>query len=76
MNDIMGTYIQAWFTKGFSGMRKSLEAMGYQTGLTLYGAPYDWRKTAPANGIKNSLIELLLYADLDAGQKISSKNCP
>lgn len=51
VNNLLSTPMQMQFTKGYSVMKDALEHMGYQVGLTLYAAPYDWRKTTVANGI-------------------------
>jgi len=58
-NNILDGGIQLDKTRGYLAMKDALVSMGYQVGLTLYGAPYDWRKTTVANGIGKTLNDTI-----------------
>mmetsp|Transcript_7536 Transcript_7536/g.6835 ORF Transcript_7536/g.6835 Transcript_7536/m.6835 type:complete len:416 (+) Transcript_7536:702-1949(+) len=51
--------IQYSTTYGWIEVRKDLEELGYQVGLTLYAVPYDWRKTTMANRAGDYIVDTL-----------------
>ena len=53
INDIIPAPYQTLYSKGFESVQTALTKMGYQTGLSLYSTPYDWRKTTLANGVSD-----------------------
>jgi len=53
--NLLPIFYQNQMTKGFYDLSVKLALMGYQKGLTLFAAPYDWRKTTLANRIALAL---------------------
>jgi len=55
--NLLDSSFQVAESRDYLYMKNALIAMGYQVGLTLYGAPYDWRKTTVTNGVSLALNE-------------------
>lgn len=68
VNSLLSMPRQFPYTAGFTKIHKSLLEMGYQEGLTLYAAPYDWRKTTVANGVGTALNQTLKQANSLTGK--------
>ena len=62
IRDILPIAVQVASGKDFGSMIDKLEGLGYQSGLTLFGAPYDWRKTTLANGVADRIKTTLKQA--------------
>lgn len=61
-SDLFPTPIQLKETIGFRKVMERFLDLGYQLGLTLYCAPYDWRKTTVVNNVSVLLNETVKQA--------------
>lgn len=70
VSNLLPLPVQTSETKGFAGMAKYLTKLGYQTGLSVFALPYDFRKTHRANSISYTLERTIRYAYELTGKKV------